>query len=104
MKMSRLDEKQRASVNRLLQLCREKMTTISHIYFNGCLSNIQFLPDVDNKMETISCAKIAKSDIPILMQFLATQRSDGKQRVMNMEFLLGKVTVLQNLLDAIKEV
>jgi hypothetical protein len=87
MKMSDLDENQLASVNQLLQICREKIATIPTILiFKRCLSNIQFLPDVDNKMKIIVGYGIEESDIPILMGFLASPRADGQQRVMKMYF------------------
>jgi hypothetical protein len=104
MKMSDLDENQVASVNQLLQLCREKITIPSVIITLCSLSSIQFLPDLDNKMRRINCCGIVESDIviPILMQFLASPRADGQQRVMQIEFRLGPV--VQKLLNAIKEV
>jgi hypothetical protein len=105
MKMSDLDENQVASVNQLIQICREKITTNCSIEFYGNLSSIQFLPGVDNKMKIIDCYEIKEWDIPILftiMQFLASPRADGQQRVMQMHYLFK--TTVQKLLDAIKEV
>jgi hypothetical protein len=104
MKMSDLDENQMAPVNQLFQLCGEKITTISSMSFIHSLSNIQFLPDVDNKMKRIDCFGIGELDIPILMEFLASPRADGQQRVIHMHFLLGEVAMAKKLLDAIKEV
>jgi hypothetical protein len=104
MKMNNLDETQLASVNQLLQLCREKMTTIPSIHFHSCLSNIKFLPDVDNKMKIICCKGVEESDFPILMEFLASPRPDKQQRMMAMQFWLGQLPVSHKLLDAIKEV
>jgi hypothetical protein len=105
MKMNHLDENQVTSVNQLLQLCREKIATISSIFFIRCLSNIQFLPDVDNKMKIINCYGIEESTIPILMHFLASPRADGQQRVMKMYFgAPEELPMAQKLLDAVKEV
>jgi hypothetical protein len=70
-----------ACVNLFLHLCREKITTISSFSFICCLPIIQFQPDVDNKMKRINCYSIEEPDIPILMQFLASKRADGQQRV-----------------------
>jgi hypothetical protein len=105
MKMSHLNENEVASVNQLLQIFREKITTNCSIHFYGNLSIIQFLPGVDNKMKIIDCYEIEKWDIPILftiMQFLASSRTDGQQRVMQMHYLFK--TTAQKLLDAIKNV
>jgi hypothetical protein len=100
MKMSHLDEHQVASVNQLLQLCKEKITTIHIIYFTNSLSNLQFLPDADNNLKIIGGFGIEESNIPLLMGFLASPRADGQQRVMKMRFLPEPA----KLLDAIKEV
>jgi hypothetical protein len=99
-----LDENQIASLNQLLHLFKEKITTMPRIYFSNCLSNIQFVPNADNKVDIIDCFGIEESDIPILMHFLASPRADGKQRVMKMHFWEGQLPVAQKLLDAIKEV
>jgi hypothetical protein len=68
------------------------------------LSNIQFLPDVDNKLKRIFCYGIEESDIPILMQFLASPRADLQQRVIKIYFRLRELPMAQKMLDAIKEV
>jgi hypothetical protein len=81
---------------------RENLTTISSMYFDRSLSNLQFLPDMDNNVERIDWYEIQESDIPVLMQFLASSRRDGKQRVMKTSFIC--LQVAQKLLDAIKEV
>jgi hypothetical protein len=103
MKMGHLDENQVASVNQLLQICRETITTMPRISFYVNLSNIQFLPDVDNKIKRIDCYGVKESDIPILMHFLASPRADGQQRVMQMHFRSGELPMAQ-FLDAIIEV
>jgi hypothetical protein len=109
-KMSHLDENGLATaVNQLLQLCRETIPTISSIFFAGCMSNIQFLADVDNKMGRIQIdcygmQSTADTDIPILMQLLASPRADGQQRVISMHFWLRQLTVAQKFLDEIKKV
>jgi hypothetical protein len=102
--MSYLDENQLASVNQLVQICREKMATIFSILFNRCLSNIKFLPDMDNKIKRIDCYGVEELDIPILMPFLASPRADGQQRVMHMYIRNDQLPVVPKLLDAIKEV
>jgi hypothetical protein len=106
MKMSNLDENQVASVNQLLQICREKITNISSILFHRSMSSIQFLPNVDNKMKIIdiNCHGTEEPDIPILIQFLATPRPDGQQRVIKMYFFIEQLPMAQKILDAIKEV
>jgi hypothetical protein len=104
MQMSDLDNDQRAPVNQLLQLFREKITTPHSIYFNRCLSNIQFLPDVDNKLDRIDCCGIEESDIPILVEFLASPRPDVQQRVMRIHFCDEQLPAAQTFLDAIKAV
>jgi hypothetical protein len=104
MKMIDLYENQVAFVNGLLQMFRETLATIHSIHFSSGLSNIQFLPDVDNKMKNIHCIGLGESDIPILMQFLASARADGKQRVMKILFGPRELAMAQNLLDALKEV
>jgi hypothetical protein len=104
MKMSHMDENQLTSVNQLLQLLRKEITMMSTIDFWRCLSNIQFLQDVDNKMKIIYCSGIEESDIPIIMQFLPSPRPDGKQRMLCLEFLDEQLPLTQKLVDAIKEV
>jgi hypothetical protein len=105
MKMSNLNENEVALVHQLLQICREKIASIHIIlFFNRCLSNIQFLPNVDNKMKRIDCYEIEESDIPFLVEFLASPRDDGQQRVMHVHFRSGELPAAQKLLDAIKEV
>jgi hypothetical protein len=63
---------------------------------------------VDNKIKRIeiNCyGRIEGSDIPILIQFLASPRPDGQQRVMKMHFYNDHLpTGVQKLLDALKEV
>jgi hypothetical protein len=68
------------------------------------LSNIQFLPDVDNQMENIHCIGMEESEIPSLMALLASPRADGKQRVMKLYFRQREIPIAQTLLDAVKEV
>jgi hypothetical protein len=55
-------------------------------------------------MKRIYCHGIEELDIPILMQFLASPRADGQQRVMKMHFWDEELPVAQKLMDAIKEV
>jgi hypothetical protein len=104
MKLSHMDEKQRASVNQLLQLLKEKIATIHCVLFHSGLPNIQFLPNVDNKMERLVCLRVQESDIPILTEFLASPRADGQQRVMKLSFCQAELPVVLKLLDAIREV
>jgi hypothetical protein len=93
-----MDENQLDSVNRLLQIFS---TTISSMHFVDCLSNIQFLPDLDTEIERIDGHGIVESDIPILIQFLASPRPDGKLLVIK---IYRCVPLAQKLLEAIKEV
>jgi hypothetical protein len=104
MKMIDLYENQVAFVNGLLQMFRERLTTIHSIHFSSGLSSIQFLPDVDNKMENIHCIGMEESEIPSLMALLASPRADGKQRVMKILIGSRELAMAQNLLDALKEV
>jgi hypothetical protein len=62
-------------------------------------------------MENIHCYGIGESDIPILMEFLASPRADGKQRVMKIYFFAPSVEefpmgqkFLNAMIDAMKEV
>jgi hypothetical protein len=103
-KISHLDENRRASVNRLFQIFREEMTTIPSIRLWQYLSNIKFLPDLDNRMMRIDCDEAEEWDIPTLLQFMASSRADGQQRVIRMAFGFRKFPVARKLLDAIKEV
>jgi hypothetical protein len=100
---SDLDENQVASVNQLLQIFREQIPTNRGTYFDCSLSNIPFLPNVDNKIKRIDCFGIEESDIPILMAFLASPRADRQQRVMDMYIRYDQLSVVPKLLDAIKE-
>jgi hypothetical protein len=102
--MSDLDEKQRSSVNQLLQLFRENITPTTDIHFNGNLSSLRFVADVDNKMNKMDCWGVVESDIPILMDLLASPRPDGQQRVMEFYFQREQRSMAPILLDAIKEV
>jgi hypothetical protein len=107
MKPSHMEhEKQLASVNQLLQLFKEKIATIQKIVlYSGFFRNMQFLRDVDNKMERMVCSAVNELDIPILTEFLASPRADGQQRVMKLEFdRYTSPGVVQKLLDAIKKV
>jgi hypothetical protein len=99
--MSHMDENQHAYVNRLLQLFREKMATITSISFCRYLANIQFLPNCDSKMKKIVCYGIEESDIPIVLEFLASPRPDGQQRVMEFYNGIKEGPAVQKLLDAI---
>jgi hypothetical protein len=101
MEMSHMDENQHAYVNRLLQLFREKMATITSISFCRYLANIQFLPNCDSKMKKIVCYGIEESDIPIVLEFLASPRPDGQQRVMEFYNGIKEGPAVQKLLDAI---
>jgi hypothetical protein len=104
MQMNDMDGNQVASVNQLLHIFREKLTTLPIIHFWRCLSNIQFLPDVDNKMKRIDYGRFEELDIPKLIGLLASPRADGQQRVIIIHILFVQLSVAQKLLDAIKEV
>jgi hypothetical protein len=67
--------------------------------FCPLLSNIQYLPDIDNKLQKIYLyPKVL--DIPMLMKMLASPRPDGQQRVIYMQHKHFP----RKMLKAIKEV
>jgi hypothetical protein len=78
-----LDGKQSASVNQLLHIFREEFPeTNLHVQ----CSTIKHLQDMDNKMQSIRFYLIKEeTDIPLLMNMLATPRADGQQHVVILE-------------------
>jgi polyphosphate kinase len=99
MEMSKLDENQRSSVNGLLQIFRdENLPIICTIR----LTDIKYLPNVDNKTCQIYLGLKEESEIAILMELCTTPRPDGKQRVMHL--LHTAEDIVQKLLETIKKV
>jgi hypothetical protein len=97
----KLDEKQRVSVNKFLDIVPKLFSQIN-LSITCTFTVIQSLPDIDNKMGAIALCLKEDSDIPILMTMLATPRQDGQQRVVFLRFQ-GNMAP-QNMLDAIKNV
>jgi hypothetical protein len=50
--------------------------------FENLMQNVK---DMDNGMEAIHLTYFGESDIPMLMQMLATRRADGQQRVIQLQ-------------------
>jgi hypothetical protein len=91
----------------MLNILRDGLPTNNlHAYCH--LSNIQHLPDFDNKMQEISLSLKKASDIQILMKMLvASPRPDGQQRVIYLPRVHNCATYLTSisiLLRTIKEV
>jgi hypothetical protein len=82
-RMSKMGEKQRASVNRLLQIFREEKSPRDFGYLNCRMSNIQYLQHADNQTSRLYLEG-DKSDIPHLMKMLASPRPDVQQRVIDL--------------------
>jgi hypothetical protein len=94
-----LNEQQRSFVNQLVKILREDLTCI----FTK-LANLPFLPDMDNQKSQLYTLLVdADTDIPLLMKMLATPRSDGQQRVIQL-FVVDTGQLIMKMLDAIKEV
>jgi hypothetical protein len=70
-----------------------------HVYCS--LTNVQYLPDIDNKMQKIGLYLSTVSDFPIIMKMLASPRPDGQQRVI---YIPREVNLICILLNTIKEV
>jgi hypothetical protein len=86
MQMENLDEQKRGFMNQLLDTLREE-TPNNHIDDMATrLDNIPFLPDMDNRTTQSRFDVKADTDIPLLVNWLATPRSDGQQRVMWLYF------------------
>jgi hypothetical protein len=96
-KMKNLDEQKRGFIKQLFELFREKLTT-SYTY----LDNIPFLQDMDNKTRQILLELSADTDIPLLMNWLATSRLDGKQRLIWLFFESDQLAT--KMVDALKQV
>jgi hypothetical protein len=102
-KMKRLDKKQCALVNQLLQKFSVKeLPNIHRITIS--LDNCPYLQDVDNKTRLVYMFVNEVSDIPILMESLAAPRPDGQQRVLalSIDDYEGQQLVAK-LLEAIKK-
>jgi hypothetical protein len=75
MGMSKMEEKERACVNQLLQIFKEEK---SPIRFLSCrLANLQYLQHVDSQTSRLHLDGYEESDIPHLVQILASHRPDG---------------------------
>jgi hypothetical protein len=97
------DAKQSALLNQLLNIFRDGLPT-NKLHAYASMADIQYLPDIDNKMQKIGLymgySTALEFDIPFLMKMLASPRSDGQQRVIH----FCHVEFPSNLLEAIKEV
>jgi hypothetical protein len=101
MQMENLDKQQRGFMNQLLKIFQEEKATIL-ITMHTRLDNIQFLPDMDNKTQKVDLNVNADTDIPLLINWLATPRLDGQQRVIWLSFWLDELAM--KMVDAIKQV
>jgi hypothetical protein len=59
--------------------------------------------DMDNGMGAIYLIYLRESDIPMLMQMLATHRADGKQRVIQLQNFRDE-NLAENIVASIKRV
>jgi hypothetical protein len=98
-KMRSLDGQKRGYINQLLKLIREKLTTTTIL---TDVDNIPFLPNMDNKTRQIVLGLNADTDIPLLMDWLATPRTDGKQRVIQLGIESDQLAM--EMMDALKQV
>jgi hypothetical protein len=97
--LNKFDEQQLLSVNRLLKT----FPIHGNLCINCAVVNIKCLQDVEDKMLPIYFLRIEEeSDIPILMELLASPRPDGQQRVVCPYF--PKEDLQQKLVAAIKKV
>jgi hypothetical protein len=93
-----LDGQQRGLVNQLVQIFREDLIRI----FTE-MANIPLLPDMDNQKNQLYLLNVdADTDIPLLMNMLATPHPSGKQRVIHL--FVETYQLVMNMLDAIKQV
>jgi hypothetical protein len=106
-----LDAQKRGFTNRLLKIFREEKSPNTFISMYTNIGNIQFLPDMDNKMHQLELTVDEDTDIdvgiPLLMKMLATPRPDGQQRVIWLffcdEVVFDNETPMK-MLDTIKQV
>jgi hypothetical protein len=64
---------------------------------------MQNVKDMDNGMEAIHLTYLGESDIPMLMQMLATPRVDGQQRVIQLQNFQDE-NLAVNIVSSIKRV
>jgi hypothetical protein len=98
----KLNAKQTASVNQLLHIFKEQFPHIV-LSVECTMASVPYFHGLDNKMQGIYLTIKGESDIPLLMQMLATPRADGKQRAVLLAFEL-KPELAQEMLDTIKRV
>jgi hypothetical protein len=101
MEMKDLDEQQCGFINQMLEIFREEKSPNALICVQTSMGNIQFLPDMDNKTLAIDLDIDAATDIPLLIEWLATLRPDGQQRVI---WINGNDQLAMEMVDAIKQV
>jgi hypothetical protein len=97
MKMENLDEQQRGfiNINQLFEIFRGDLIRISTNF-----DNLPFLPpDISN---TLELDVDADTDIPLLMNLLATPRPDGQQRVIGL--VISEPELTMEMVDAIEQV
>jgi hypothetical protein len=98
---NRSDAKQCALLDQLLNKFKDGLPNNKLYAYNYQLSNIQYLPDIHNKMLIIHLGFEQASDIPILMKMLASPRPDGQQRVI---YISHGLYLVSELIRTIKEV
>jgi hypothetical protein len=96
------DGKKNAFLDQLLSIIVKKASQIDlSAYTNSeeAMTLIQSIPNIDDRMHKISLYVRKESQIPILMEFLASPRPDGKQRV-----ICARTEMAQKVLESIKKV
>jgi hypothetical protein len=68
--------------------------------FKNLMENVK---DMDNEVEAIHLTYLGESDIPMLMQMLATRRADGQQRVIQLQYFQNE-NLAENIVASIKKV
>jgi hypothetical protein len=68
--------------------------------FKNLMQNVK---EMDNEMEAIHLTHLGETDIPMLMQMLATHRADGKQRVIQLQNFEDE-NLAENIVASIKKV
>jgi hypothetical protein len=98
MPMENLDAQQRDFINQLIKIFREDLI---RIFIK--LANIQFLPNMDNQKRQLYMLNFdADTDIPLLMNMLATPHPTGQQRVIWL--FIDEYGLERTMLDAIRQV
>jgi hypothetical protein len=94
------DKNKHALVDLLLHIIVKEASQIDLLVnMEHAMALIKSIPDLDSKMQLVSLRLRKESEIPILMEMLASSRPDGKPRVIS----LSSLELAQNALEAIKK-